>query len=283
MCQSQGQGSFWVSTKQLAFFRNLLGISLSCCLPTQMLSCNCIYCHPPVPRALEIQHCVRMPEEAAGSIAAIPHLPRPSSTESSTLQRIQTPSSVTLADSKFILHSASLMQRGRWVRCILSPLLIFPYRKSRITGANSHYSHVMLCGTVQSPISCSIQLHTVKLSHVTKGLSDPLYSPMAAYIIHGSKLQFCMPYQQRFALLSLLLFHLTNCTPFLLLRKGIFPFCSKSSFFLKPQLLQELSRLYLHCLIKTMQINYFFLFFLHRNITKRTILSGKEIAVFRVF
>lgn len=65
------------SLKYLEFFKNLLRISLPYCLPTQMLSCVRIYHHPPVPSVLEVQHCARMPEEAAGSIALIPQLPRP--------------------------------------------------------------------------------------------------------------------------------------------------------------------------------------------------------------
>lgn len=70
------------------------------------------------------------------------------STEKNTLQGIQTHSSVTLADSKFILHSANLMQRGRWVKSILSPLLTFPCRKSRITEVKEL--------TTATPTSCCV-------------------------------------------------------------------------------------------------------------------------------
>lgn len=74
----KAQGFLQAFMKYLAFFKNLLGISLSCCLPTQMLSCNCVYRHPSVPSALEVQHCARMPKEETGSIAAIPQLPKTS-------------------------------------------------------------------------------------------------------------------------------------------------------------------------------------------------------------
>ena len=57
------------------------------------------------------------------------------SAEKNTLQGTETRSSVTLPDSKFISHSANPMQRGRWVKSILSPLLIFPHQKSRVTEA----------------------------------------------------------------------------------------------------------------------------------------------------
>jgi len=63
--------------KYLEFFKNLLGISLPYCLPTQRLLCDCVCCHPPASSVLEAQRGAGMPEEAAGSTAIIPQLPRP--------------------------------------------------------------------------------------------------------------------------------------------------------------------------------------------------------------
>jgi len=57
---------------------------------TDALTRSCLL-HPPIPCALEVQHCARMPEEAAGSIAAILQLPKPSAPQRKTLCREQRP------------------------------------------------------------------------------------------------------------------------------------------------------------------------------------------------
>lgn len=112
------------SLKYLEFFKNLLRISLPHCLPTQMLSCDRVYHHPPVPSVLEVQHCAGMPEEAAGSIALIPQLPRPPLSHPAGDTDPLLCSYVTLPNSKFVLCSANSMQRGRWVSARLSSLPI---------------------------------------------------------------------------------------------------------------------------------------------------------------
>lgn len=46
-----------------------------------------------------------------------------------------------------------------------------------------------------------------------QGLSHPLYSLMAAYVVCDNILQFCMLHQQLSALQTLLLLHPPSCTP----------------------------------------------------------------------
>lgn len=145
------QGFLQAFMKYLAFFKNLLGISLSCCLPTQMFSCDCFYCHPPIPRALEVQHCARMPEQASGSIAAIPQLPKP------LLHREKHPAGDT--DPLFCYPSwqqvysalCELNAKRKVGEMYFEPtahLSLSEIKDHRSQGTNNYYSHLMLCGTV---------------------------------------------------------------------------------------------------------------------------------------
>lgn len=165
MCWSQGfLGAFM---KYLEFFKKLLRISLSCCLPTQMLSCNCVYCHSSV--LSTVQECLRRQMAPLQQFLSFPNPP---------LRREKHPAEDT--DPFFCypvgqqVYSAFMnsVQRGRWVKGILSLLLIFPHWKSNTAEAKelttTTPTHGVCYSSFQSPLSYSIYLHTVKLLHVTK-------------------------------------------------------------------------------------------------------------------
>lgn len=161
--------------------------------------------------------------------------PNPPLHRGSTLKGIQTCSSVTIAPSKIILHSVNLMQRGR---CFETTSHLFPLeiKKNRCQGAKQL---LLSPHAVWHSLELSFLQHLVTYCEAFACHQGPSHShnrPMVAYVICDNKPQFYMLHQQHFALQRLLLFYLTNCTPFLSLRKLIFPFCNKSSF-KKPQLL----------------------------------------------
>lgn len=107
--------------------------------------------------------------EAAGSIAAISHLPKPLGLQTKMFCSGYRPALfLSQLTASFFCTRQTPWQRGRWKKSILSTLLIFPHWKSRITDdKGSNNSHLVLSGTFQSPLCCNIQLHTVKFLHVT--------------------------------------------------------------------------------------------------------------------